>query len=297
MTNNNLMDLKETVAHGDFQFPMNIYSGEFLSNQFNLYLHWHNEMEIIYVKSGFGKVYIDMNFFDINCGDIIIINKEALHYLYNNTDTALKYEAIIFDLRLLQNSFLDYCQVNFINPLIENNLKTTHIIKNSSVGYDEILFYVCKIIKSYNDSAFGFQLQIKGLLFNLFYELFNREYIQKPNYELISTNNKILKLKNVIKYIYDNYNKPLHINELSKIAGYSEYHFIRFFKSQTGKTCTNFINALRIEKSLDLLINTNLSITEIAFNVGYDDVSYFIKVFKRLTSSTPSNYRKNFCTT
>lgn len=297
MTNNNLMDLKETVAHGDFQFPMNIYSGEFLSNQFNLYLHWHNEMEIIYVKSGFGKVYIDMNFYDINCGDIIIINKEALHYLYNNTDTALKYEAIIFDLRLLQNSFLDYCQVNFINPLIENNLKTTHIIKNSSVGYDEILLYVCKIIKSYNDSAFGFQLQIKGLLFNLFYELFNREYIQKPNYELISTNNKILKLKNVIKYIYDNYNKPLHINELSKIAGYSEYHFIRFFKSQTGKTCTNFINALRIEKSLDLLINTNLSITEIAFNVGYDDVSYFIKVFKRLTSSTPSNYRKNFCTT
>lgn len=297
MTNNNLMDLKETVAHGDFQFPMNIYSGEFLSNQFNLYLHWHNEMEIIYVKSGFGKVYIDMNFYDINCGDIIIINKEALHYLYNNTYTALKYEAIIFDLRLLQNSFLDYCQVNFINPLIENNLKTTHIIKNSSVGYDEILLYVCKIIKSYNDSAFGFQLQIKGLLFNLFYELFNREYIQKPNYELISTNNKILKLKNVIKYIYDNYNKPLHINELSKIAGYSEYHFIRFFKSQTGKTCTNFINALRIEKSLDLLINTNLSITEIAFNVGYDDVSYFIKVFKRLTSSTPSNYRKNFCTT
>lgn len=297
MTNNNLMDLKETVAHGDFQFPMNIYSGQFLSNQFNLYLHWHNEMEIIYVKSGFGKVYIDMNFYDINCGDIIIINKEALHYLYNNTDTALKYEAIIFDLRLLQNSFLDYCQVNFINPLIENNLKTTHIIKNSSVGYDEILFYVCKIIKSYNDRPFGFQLQIKGLLFNLFYELFNREYIQKPNYELISTNNKILKLKNVIKYIYDNYNKPLHINELSKIAGYSEYHFIRFFKSQTGKTCTNFINALRIEKSLDLLINTNLSITEIAFNVGYDDVSYFIKVFKRLTSSTPSNYRKNFCTT
>lgn len=297
MDNNNLMDLKETIAHGDFQFPMNIYSGEFLSNQFNLYLHWHNEMEIIYVKSGFGKVYIDMNFFDINCGDIIIINKEALHYLYNDTDTSLKYEAIIFDLRLLQNSFLDYCQVNFINPLIENNLKTTHIIKNSSVGYDEILLYVCKIIKSYNDSAFGFQLQIKGLLFNLFYELFNREYIQKPNYELISTNNKILKLKNVIKYIYDNYNKPLPINELSKIAGYSEYHFIRFFKSQTGKTCTNFINALRIEKSLDLLINTNLSITEIAFNVGYDDVSYFIKVFKRLTSSTPSNYRKNFCTT
>lgn len=296
MTNDNFMNLKETVPHGDFQFPMNIYSGEFLSNQFNVYLHWHNEMEIIYVKSGCGKVYIDMNFYDIHCGDIIIINKEALHYLYNDTDTTLKYEAVIFDLRLLQNSFLDYCQVNFINPLIENNLKTTHIIKNSSIGYDEILYSVCKIIKSYNDGTFGFQLQIKGLLFNLFYELFNAGYIKRINCDLIYNTNKIFKLKNVIKYIYDNYNKPLPIKELAKIAGYSEYYFIRFFKSQTGKTCTNFINALRIEKSLELLSTTNLSITEIAFNVGYDDVSYFIKIFKRLTCNTPSNYRKTLNT-
>lgn len=293
MVKDNFIDLKETIQHGDFQFPMNIYTGEFLSNQINVYLHWHNEMEIIYVKSGVGKVYIDMNFYDIQSGDIIIINKEALHYLYNDTDTTLKYEAIIFDLSLLQNSFLDYCQVTFINPLIENNLKTNHIIKDSYIGYDEILYYVCKIIKSYNNGNFGFQLEIKGLLFNLFYELFNNAYIQKPSSEFIDNNNKLFKLKNVIKYIYDNYNKPLSIKELSRIAGYSEYHFIRFFKSQTGKTCTNFINALRIEKSLDLLINTNLSITDIAFNVGYDDVSYFIKIFKRLTCKTPSNYRKS----
>lgn len=292
MVKDNFMNLKEMIPHGDFQFPINIYTGEFLSNQFNVYLHWHNEMEIIYVKSGYGKVYIDMTFYDINCGDIIIINKQALHYLSNNTNTNLKYEAIIFDLRFLQNAFLDYCQVNFINPIIENNLNTTHIIKDYDIGYDEILYYVSKIIKSYTDCNFGFQLQIKGLLFNLFYELFNNGYIQKPISEF-NNSSKIFKLKNVIKYIYDNYNKPLSIKKLATIAGYSEYHFIRFFKSQTGKTCTNFINALRIEKSLELLINTNQSVTEIAFNVGYDDVSYFIKIFKRLTCNTPKNYRKN----
>lgn len=286
--------LKEKISHGTTLFPMNIYSGEFSSNNFNLYLHWHNEMEFIYIKSGEGNVYIDMNLYNICKGDFIMIRKDALHYLINRADYTLQYESIVFDLKLLQSSVIDYCQMNFITPLLTNNINLITIIKPTDLGYLSIISYFNKIIESFRKQNLAFQLEIKGFFLCLFSEIFSNDYISSNSSNIETENKKVLKLKKVINYININYNKPISIKDLAVIADYSEYHFIRFFKTETGKTCVDFINSFRIEKASNLLKNTTLSVTEISFEVGYENVSYFIKLFKKFFGLSPSVYRKSY---
>ena len=248
MDNKKYLELKENID-GDFELPMDIYVGEFVNN-FDLYLHWHNEMEFIYVKGGKGTLYLDLDSYDVEEGDFIIIKKGSLHYITDDRTSLLKYEAMVFDLNILQNLLLDFCQLNFIDPILKDNLHLTTIIKKSENGYDNILNYFNKITNSYYRKDLGFQLESKGLFFLLFFEIFNKGYAKKASENIINKNKKLDKIKEVISYIQSHYNETISIKKLASIAKYSEYHFVRFFKLQTGKTCTEFINSVRVKKSL-----------------------------------------------
>ena len=94
------------------------------------------------------------------------------------------------------------------------------------------------------------------------------------------------------KYMERNYNKALSLPSLAKVACMDKYHFCKTFKKQTGKTYTEYINILRIEKAKELLLERNtLSITKIALLVGFNDHSYFDRVFTCTEDLSPSAYR------
>ena len=98
-------------------------------------------------------------------------------------------------------------------------------------------------------------------------------------------------LKDVIKYIENNYRNDINITTLANICHYNEYHFMRFFKKYTGKTCIQFIKNYRLEKAYNLLKNTDLPVTQISFDVGFSNVSYFIRSFKEKYKVTPKELR------
>jgi transcriptional regulator GlxA family with amidase domain len=107
-------------------------------------------------------------------------------------------------------------------------------------------------------------------------------------------NKDIEKIKTILNYIHNNFNKDIPINMLADMINFSTFHFIRFFKRNTGQTCTQYINAFRLEKAAKLLIDTTLSVTHIALETGFNNTSYFIKLFKVRYNFSPSNFRKNF---
>lgn len=292
MQHTEYLQLKENVTHGNPDLPMEIYKGEFNNNS-NFYPHWHNEIELLYIVDGSGVICLDLTFHNFNSGDLILIPKGTLHYMSETITNNISYNAIVFDLSILQNSTLDFCQVNFINPLYNNELQVKNLITKSDSGYDDILHYFKILTEIYEKKDFAFQLELKGTFLLMFHKLLKKDYIKKTDCNTPNEKIKVEKIKEVITYIQENYKKSISIKELSEIAKYSDYHFVRFFKSQTGKTCTEFINSFRIQKSIEFLLNTNLPITEIAYEVGFGDVSYFIKTFKKLIGTSPSIYRKN----
>lgn len=100
------------------------------------------------------------------------------------------------------------------------------------------------------------------------------------------------KIKMGMKYIQDNYNRDIAINELAERFVISPNYFSTIFKRETGLTTVNYIKELRLNKACEYLVNTNKSIVDISKEVGYEDSQYFFRVFKKATGLTPLEYRR-----
>ena len=126
-------------------------------------------------------------------------------------------------------------------------------------------------------------------LFNKYSKVRESVRVLKPHTFIIEdTTNYILKIRS---YILENFDKPLNLDELSALAYVSKVQLINKFKKAYGVTPIQFLNNERITQAKKLLKNTNLSITQIAINVGFNDSIYFSNVFKKSMGVTPTHYR------
>jgi two-component system response regulator YesN len=91
-------------------------------------------------------------------------------------------------------------------------------------------------------------------------------------------------------YIHDHYKEPFSLEDVAAYVGLTPTYFTKMFKEQTKHTFIDYVTDYRIEKSKELLLQTNLSLKEIAFEVGYDP-NYFSRVFKKWTNLSPKQYR------
>lgn len=99
-------------------------------------------------------------------------------------------------------------------------------------------------------------------------------------------------IRKAMAYAHKNFSLPISIEEISKEVSISPSYFCRRFLTETGKTWTQYLNAIRVENSKKLLSDTNLSLLQIAEDVGFEDQSYFSRVFKKLAGMTARDYRK-----
>lgn len=99
-------------------------------------------------------------------------------------------------------------------------------------------------------------------------------------------------IKKVIEYMNEYYNHPHSSEQIARVANLSTYHFIRTFKSETGKTPQDFLMDIKIKKAREMLQTRNYTVTEICFLCGFTNHSHFTKVFKRKMGISPSDYRK-----
>ncbi len=110
--------------------------------------------------------------------------------------------------------------------------------------------------------------------------------------ELSHTISRLGRLEKVFLYVESSYNKKITLDKIADIAGYSSFHFTRFFKSTTGMTFITYLNNFRIYQATVLLDETEEMITEIAYSVGFESVKTFNRVFKELKGCSPTAYRK-----
>jgi transcriptional regulator GlxA family with amidase domain len=108
-----------------------------------------------------------------------------------------------------------------------------------------------------------------------------------------STENSNESIKAVLLFIEDNFSEKLTIEDLAKTAKLSKYHFIRVFKAYTDTTPIEYLKEVRISKAKELLKQNKTDITNTALMVGFDNISYFIKVFKEICGVTPLKFSKN----
>jgi AraC-like DNA-binding protein len=243
--------------------------------------HYHNEAELILILSGSADVYIDTVKFECKQNDIIFIPSYCVHQLISDSDDTSTV-GVVFNYALINNN-------SVFDASLDGILNKDYISKYVFDFNSPINSCLSKPIQDIN-SYYKENPMKKPLIYAEIIKIcyFLNEYFNCNNEK---TNNLSL-ISPVIDYIKSNYYKNIKLSDLSSIIHVCDNHLIRLFKSATNKTPINFINDVRIEQALKLLINSDLSITEISYKVGFSSVNYFSNIFKANLKMSPNQYRK-----
>lgn len=278
-------DYKENKQHGTFDFPIEFYHVTPSHSRYNMPYHWHTECEIIRILEGEFILFIDENKIVAQKNDIIFIHDGIFH---GGLPKNCIYECIVFDMKLLlkdnhactKQIFDIINHKKVIAPKLPSNIKDLNTCCTS-------------LFESMRLKNTGYEFITQGALYYLIGTILkNQLYIKNDNHTK-KTKERFLQFKNVITLIENEYQNPLTLEDLSKASGMSPKYFCRFFHEMSNKTPIEYLNYYRIEIACEQLLATELSITEIALNCGFNDVSYFIKTFKKYKGLTPKKYLKS----
>lgn len=288
MKNNKFKIYKEKNKHGSTLFPFVIYDNlipEFFT-QFPI--HWHEEVEIVYVHKGMAIYNIDYNRLIVEEGDILYISPSTLHDFAQFGNNNFKSSVFVFNLSIINNT-LDICANKYFSPLLNNKCNSYFILKKSASSYNEIKNCLDNILKYNANMNSFFELQIKSELLKLMYLFFSENLIQI--YTSKTENKSTILIKKIITYLKENYQNNITLQDLSKKFNLSPYHISHVFKKSTNMTCIDFLIAYRLNMASTLLYTTDLPILAIALECGFNNISYFNRAFKKQFNTTPTEHR------
>lgn len=279
------LEFKEKISHGTKFFPFAYYSVTHIHPRYNMIVHWHEECELIRIIKGSFELKINTEIYSLKEGDIIFINSGAIH---SGIPQNCIYECLVFDISFLkrERSFTN----SFLNSLInfEKEIKILYNHENKEIV--EIISRIFRVIK---EKKTGYDMKIFGL-FYYFLGIIeeNDMFTNKINVEH-SNKKKILHLKKVLSIIQKKYMYNLTLEDLSSCVNMNTNYFCKFFKELTNKTPMDYLNYYRVECAKEKLKESDLSVTEIAYDCGFNDISYFTKVFKKYNNNlTPREFLK-----
>lgn len=286
MDNEKYENLHETKEHTPAGFPYNTYLCSIPKDFGSVKLHWHNEIEVIVIKKGCGIVSVDLVRYDVKAGDTVFVFSGQLHSIEQKDDFSMEYENIIFKADLLKSSGTDIYSDNFLRPFLDGEIKI-----NPLVCSEEINSIISEVDELCDKRPYGYRLAVKGNLFRVMFHLVKKYSTDdfKP-----AAPKTLEKMKTVITYIEENYQDRITIDEIAAKVYYSKSYFMKFFKNATGKAFIEYINDFRLTKAAAALQSSDNNIIDIASSIGFDNLSYFNRSFKRKFGVAPGEYRKNF---
>lgn len=280
---------QEIKLHGNTAFPFNIYLCSIPLDFSAVPDHWHNDMEIIYIKKGSGIIRIDLISYHVSAGDIVLVCPGQLHSILQKADCTMEYENIIFQLEILITRQNDVCNEKYFLPLKQNKIILPHLIQRTEKNYRALsshLDCIDELLKTdHPDNPLG----VKGELYLFFHSLFTSHEKILPR---VKENKSLDRLKTILKYVETNYADKMTIESIASATGFSKSHFMKFFKQNMGSSFIDYLNDYRLTMAARLLISSSADVIHVAGETGFDNVSYFNRLFKRKYDCTPMEFRE-----
>lgn len=267
----NDISLYEKISLEKNNFPIRILRQKVHPEK--LVPHWHEHIEMLFLTYGNCNMTCGSNTFTANKGDLVFVNDNELHFF--DKASKLEYLGLI------------------INPEIFSDIDNNNIVIQNLICSDKNIKRIFEAIaQEFSAKEKGYKTAIMGYAYELITYLL-RKYPQAQKNSNSSFENEITAKRKteILSYVLSHYAEKLTTAELAKKWYLSECYFCKFFKNTTGQSPMNYINRTRIEKSATLLKNTNESITNIAIKVGFNDVNYFSRTFKKIMNMSPIQYR------
>lgn len=287
MEKENSQKYQEKKQHGSKLFPFNIYPCTIPLDFPSVSLHWHKDMELIYVKKGKGEIQMETTSFLGKPGDIFVVPPGTLHALRKAKGFSMEYENIIFEMDFLGAGAADLCAGEFLVPLAAGKLLPPVCVQEQDKDYTALKQCLSQMEDLCESKEKGYELGVKAAVLQMIFLLI-RKY---PRVKEVSSPDRE-RLKEVLKQIERNISENLTVTEMAEFCGWSDSHFMRWFKKMTGLRFISYVNERRLAVAAEALRKSDDKILGISQEAGFANLSNFNRQFKSRYGMTPKEYRE-----
>lgn len=277
---------KELQPHGTLEFPCAAYESNHENKEADaIPWHWHDELEMVYVKKGDIKLQIPTREYHLKAGELAILNTNQLHYAIGNPYGELC--SIVFSPFLLTGNSSTSFYLKYIKPLIS----CTNFTVVEETGQNEIRAFRDAFDALKKDS-FGYEFIVREQLSKIMLFCY-----QKLEGQLYTPDNEksadTVRITKMLEFIQAHYAESITLKSISQSADLGERECLRCFKRTIGESPVQYLLKYRLMQSASMLLaNPFGDIAEIATSCGFDYPSYYSKQFKRFYQCTPKDYRR-----
>ena len=280
-------ELKENKPHGTKDDPFSTYHIENAGRSFQIPVHWHDEFEIIYVRSGFLTVSISGESYIGKTGEAFVVSPGNLHLMGSQTGT-VDYYTFLFPLKYISFRTDDMLDEKLLEPLNSGHLMICPRVKDTAKELCEQLIEIYEAKKDESESKITTQIRTKIILLQFILEMWKKGFVIEND-----TSGRNTVEKEMVSYIQQNFTGKISLREFGEQFHLSEKYISRYFKEHFHITLSQYVTYLRLEHAKQLLQDTDIPVTDVAMQSGYQNVSYFIRSFQKAYAVSPLKYRKN----
>lgn len=269
----------EKGKRGTEDFPFAYYKNRYTD------LHWHPEMELIFMISGEVAATVAEENHVLYPGDILFVNPDELHS-FTSCSATTEYHAAVFKAELFQFKEKHFFQEAFTNRITNGEIRFPRIFRSEEQEY--------RLVYPIVDALFNKHIDSRAMIYSDLVQLFctfidQKLFLQTANQSIHKSSEEI---KRCILYMEEHYSRRITLAELAELVHMTPNYFCGYFKRKTGVSPFTQLNEIRIRNAAELLEKSECSVSAAAEACGFESVNYFIKKFKEIRGCTPAAYRK-----
>lgn len=280
--------LKELTEHRTVVLPIACYETTISENlNGHIPFHWHEELQFVLVIKGAATFQINEAKMTVQEGEGLFINSGCLHMAIDQNNSGCIYICLnVSPNFVLAQELLS----TFVTPYTEaTNLPFLHLAPKDPWA-NNILSSILKIHQLIKQSPAYYEIDISVHLTLIWKNLIiNGAPLEYEQTELV----KSQRMKQMLNWIHLHYAEKILLDDIARAGQLSRSECCRYFKRTLKKTPLNYVTAYRIQKSLLLLQQAESTVTDVAYQVGFNSTSYFIDTFRKSLKMTPLAYKKS----
>ena len=287
-------NLREQNDFGSLDYPVSVFYLNLRKSYMNrIRWHWHEEMEVLILNDGLAEVSTDDASYPLKPGQGIIINQNVMHSIYSQNQENCTFYSFVFHPDFLFGHKNSYLQAQFLLPIQNFRLFKMLVLDEANAWHERMLDAVNDAIAVNMIKPFGYEVATKGHLCRFWSELIEKlpqmEKAPPPNVSLDEQ-----RVKEAMLYIRTHHAEPISLDEIAASVHISKSECCRCFARTLQMTPFEYLMKYRIfeaTKKMMKYTDKPMSIADLALSVGFNNTSYFNKIFKKYLGCTPTYYR------
>ncbi|MGP1442047.1 MAG: AraC family transcriptional regulator [Anaerovoracaceae bacterium] len=286
------LKLKEEAAsvvhHNEAEQLLTVERKEFIAGRsYETLAHWHEDIELIRIKSGEMYCHVNGQDFILRAGDVFFINKKQMHRTYPANHRSCKYTVLLINPKVISREHKLY--ESYINDMLSDDGFRQRLFFGDA-GINDICSLSDELEMLEIDRPPAWEFELIACIFRLFGRLYI-EYGSESFNNIVYIDPDVAVQRRMVQYIYDNFNERISLDDIAASGGVGRSKCCKIFKQYLRQSPVDFLNLYRLEVSCRLLEDTRESISTVAKSCGFAQQSYYNKLFLRHYDCTPGEYR------